>query len=239
MAQTVVSDSALRTKAARAGLRLHDGLSDRTYPGRYQRVAALLRRRQRHSDQLQRFFEQVAFSVMVGDGDAPRKNFGVLHRNDRAVWLAPMFNVVTTSHYNDERYLGGPELEDRPFALKRFAGKHPPRAYPTTEALHDFGRPVCGVCQPASVVRAIAQAMTETLAAAKGEATDWRTARATLAWIRDEFAVAAKRQDRFGPARLVRIDASCIADPALARGWGWRLGRRLVEPDPGQPLGGG
>ncbi|MBI3368801.1 MAG: tyrosine-type recombinase/integrase [Burkholderiales bacterium] len=50
----------------------------------------------------------------------------------------------------------------------------------------------------------------------EGEATDQRTVRATIAWIRDEFAAAAKREDRFGTARLVRIDATRIADPAFA-----------------------
>ena len=50
----------------------------------------------------------------------------------------------------------------------------------------------------------------------EGEATDQRTVRATIAWIRDEFAAAAKREDRFGTARLVRIDATRIADPSLA-----------------------
>ena len=49
----------------------------------------------------------------------------------------------------------------------------------------------------------------------EGEATDKRTVRATIAWIREEFVAAAKRQDRFGTARLVRIDASRIADPLL------------------------
>ena len=49
----------------------------------------------------------------------------------------------------------------------------------------------------------------------EGEATDQRTVRGTIAWIREEFAAAAKRQDRFGTARLVRIDASRIADPSL------------------------
>jgi site-specific recombinase XerD len=49
----------------------------------------------------------------------------------------------------------------------------------------------------------------------EGEATDQRTVRATIGWIRDEFAAAAKRHDRFGTARLVRIDATRIADPSL------------------------
>ena len=50
----------------------------------------------------------------------------------------------------------------------------------------------------------------------EGEVTDQRTVRATIAWIRDEFAAAAKRQDRHGTARLVHIDVSEIADPSLA-----------------------
>jgi site-specific recombinase XerD len=50
----------------------------------------------------------------------------------------------------------------------------------------------------------------------EGEGTDQRTVRNTIAWIRDEFAAAAKRHDRFGTARLVRLDATRIADPALA-----------------------
>jgi site-specific recombinase XerD len=49
----------------------------------------------------------------------------------------------------------------------------------------------------------------------EGEVSDQRTVRATIAWIRDEFAAAAKREDRFGTARLVRIDATRIADPAF------------------------
>ena len=49
----------------------------------------------------------------------------------------------------------------------------------------------------------------------EGESTDQRTVRTTVAWIREEFALAAKRQDRFGTARLLRIDATRIADPAF------------------------
>jgi site-specific recombinase XerD len=48
-----------------------------------------------------------------------------------------------------------------------------------------------------------------------GEASDQRAVRATIAWIREEFAVAAKRHDRFGTARLVRVDATRIADPSF------------------------
>jgi serine/threonine-protein kinase HipA len=156
--------------AALAGLRVRDVLSDRKYQGSYQRIAELLRQLQLHSDNLHRFFGQVAFSVMVRNGDAHLKNFGVLYRSAGDVWLAPMFDVVTTSIYTYTQYPGGPELEDRTLALKLFAGRHRTKAYPTTGELHDFGRRICGVSQPGRMLEAIAAAMHQTLAEARGDA---------------------------------------------------------------------
>lgn len=156
--------------AALAGLRVRDVLSDRKYQGSYQRVAELLRQLQLHSDNLHRFFEQVALCIMVRNGDAHLKNFGVLYRSETQAWLAPLFDVVTTSIYRYTRYHGGPELEDRTLALKLFAGKHGSKAYPTIEELHDFGRRVCGVSQPARVLERIAQAMHQTLQDARQDA---------------------------------------------------------------------
>ena len=49
----------------------------------------------------------------------------------------------------------------------------------------------------------------------EGEASDQRIVSATIAAIREEFAAAAKRHDRHGTARRLRIDAERIADPAL------------------------
>lgn len=49
----------------------------------------------------------------------------------------------------------------------------------------------------------------------EGDSGDIRLVRATIAWIREEFAAAAKRQDRFGTARLVRLDVSKIPDPGI------------------------
>jgi serine/threonine-protein kinase HipA len=155
--------------AALAGLRVRDVLSDRKYHGSYQRIAELLRQLQLHSDNLHRFFEQVAFSVMVRNGDAHLKNFGVLYRSAEDLWLAPMFDVVTTSIYKYTQYQDGPELEDRTLALKLFSGKHQTKAYPTPDELCDFGRRICGVSQPALVLQKIAQAMRDTLAIAKGD----------------------------------------------------------------------
>ena len=155
--------------AALAGLRVRDILSDRKYQGSYQRIAELLRQLQLHSDNLHRFFEQVAISIMVRNGDAHLKNFGLLYRSSEDVWLAPMFDVVTTSIYTYTQYAGGPELEDRTLALKLFAGKHHTKAYPTKEELEDFGRRVCGVSQPIHTLERIAQAMHNTMEKAKGD----------------------------------------------------------------------
>jgi serine/threonine-protein kinase HipA len=155
--------------AALAGLRVRDILSDRKYQGSYQRIAELLRQLQLPNANLHRFFEQVAFSIMVRNGDAHLKNFGLLYRSPEQVWLAPMFDVVTTSIYTYTRYAGGPELEDRTLALKLFAGKHHTKAYPTKEELEKFGQRVCGVTQPARTLERIAQAMHSTMDKAKGD----------------------------------------------------------------------
>lgn len=155
--------------AALAGLRVRDVLSDRKYQGSYQRVAELLRQLQLPARELHRFFEQVALSVMVRNGDAHLKNFGLLYRSAQDIWLAPLFDVVTTAIYTYTQYPGGPELADRTLALRLLAGKHHSKAYPTREELIDFGRRICGVSQPARTLQAIAQAMRETLDEARGD----------------------------------------------------------------------
>lgn len=50
----------------------------------------------------------------------------------------------------------------------------------------------------------------------EGDVTDERSVRSTIAWIRDEFGAAAKREARPGTARLVQLDAAHIADPSTA-----------------------
>jgi serine/threonine-protein kinase HipA len=156
--------------AALAGLRVRDVLSDRKYQGSYQRVAELLKQLQLPRENLHRFFEQVAFTVMVRNGDGHLKNFGVLYRSAEDIRLAPMFDVVTTAIYRYTRYAGGPELEDRTLALKLFAGRHQTRAYPSTDELLHFGRRVCEVSDPAAVLQRIAQAMDQVLKQARQDA---------------------------------------------------------------------
>ena len=106
---------------------------------------------------------------MVRNGDAYLKNFGQIYRSTEQVWLAPMFDVVSTSIFTYTQYSGCPELEVRTLALKLFAGKLHSKAYPTTAELEDFGRHVCGVSQPARTSERIAQAMHRTLKKTKSD----------------------------------------------------------------------
>jgi site-specific recombinase XerD len=60
------------------------------------------------------------------------------------------------------------------------------------------------------------QASWERYLGAEGEGSDARTVRATIAWLRDEFAAAARREAHPGAARLVRLDTSRLFElPAL------------------------
>jgi serine/threonine-protein kinase HipA len=149
--------------AALMGQRVRDTLSDRKYHGSYERIAQALKLINLPAPELARFFEQVAFMVMVRNGDGHLKNFGVLYTTENDVRLAPMFDVVTTAIYTYQRYEGGPDLEDQTMALKLFARPKSTRTYPLPDELLDFGRRVCGVADPARVIERIAQAMMQTL----------------------------------------------------------------------------
>ena len=105
-------------------------LSDRKYQSRHARIADVLKLLRLPAENLARFFEQVAFTVMVRHGDGHLKNYGVLYSNETDIRLAPMFDVVTTAIY---RYGGGPELEDRTMALKLFSGRHQGKDFPSVD----------------------------------------------------------------------------------------------------------
>ena len=149
------------------GLRVRDTLSDRKYHGSYERIAEALRMLRLPEEDLHRFFEQVAFTVMASNGDGHLKNYGVLYTSANDLRLAPMFDVVTTSIYRYTRLQGGEDLEDRTMALKLFAGKGQTRTYPTTAELTRFGREICRVHDPKDVLCRIADAMADTLGGAQ------------------------------------------------------------------------
>ena len=157
--------------ASLMGLHVRDTLSERKYHGSYQKVAELLGMVTQTRQDLHRFFEQLAFSAMVGNGDAHLKNFGVLyHGVADDVHLSPLFDVVTTRIYRYQRSPGGPELEDHTMALRLFSGaSQRSRVYPLPDDLLRFGRSVCLVRKPEEVLTRIAQGMADTLQDARSD----------------------------------------------------------------------
>lgn len=108
---------------------------------------------------LSRLFESVALSIMVRNGDAHLKNFGVLYDHPHAMQpprLAPVYDIVTTTAYSYADTRTGSELTDRTLALKLAKSK----SYPSREELMDFGRVSCNVNRPVEVIERIAEGMT-------------------------------------------------------------------------------
>ncbi len=171
--------------ASLMGLCVRDTLSDRKYQGSYEAIADALKMIGLPARDLSRFFEQVALSVMVRNGDGHLKNFGVLYRSAREVRLAPLYDVVTTAIYRYTRYAGGPELEDRTLALRLFRNSHS-KAYPLPDELLRFGRVVCGAEHAGATVQRIAEAMSEVLEQAR---KDERIPRQTLEEMRGVWEI--------------------------------------------------
>ena len=76
----------------------------------------------------------------------------------------------STKIYRYARLQGGVDQEDQTLALKLFAGKGQTRTYPTTAELLRFGRDVCRVAAPLTVLVRIADAMSDTMAQARQDA---------------------------------------------------------------------
>jgi serine/threonine-protein kinase HipA len=98
-----------------------------------------------------KFFSYLAASVLLENGDAHLKNFGLIYEHPRAdkPKIAPLYDVTTTSIYS----VAG--SKDLTMALKLDGD----RRYPSYDALIRFGREKCGVARPAEVIDSIAQSM--------------------------------------------------------------------------------
>jgi serine/threonine-protein kinase HipA len=167
--------------AAVMQLRVRDRLSSRKYIGSYEDVAAALQLVCTDpSAALRQFFSYLVLSVLLRNGDAHLKNFGVLYDETTpqsatpTIWLSPLYDQVTTTIYTYERP-GGVESVDRTMALKlrrgqRSGDKSPARSYPTRKELTQFGRDVCGVHHPATVIEQISDGMSQALQLASGQA---------------------------------------------------------------------
>lgn len=149
--------------AALMDLRVGGALSDRKYRGSYEAVTRLLTLFcSNPQGSLAGFFDQLSLSVLLRNGDAHLKNFGVLY-DEQTRWLAPLFDVVTTTIYSYER--GGVRVTDRTMALKLTAQGE--RRYPLKGELLSFGQTHCHVADPAPRVEALRAAMHDSLKAAR------------------------------------------------------------------------
>lgn len=135
------------------------------YSQSYETLAAVINEVCRHGDplrELERFFSSVCLSVMVRNGDAHLKNFGVTYSHPEAretVQLAPVFDVTTTTVYENYNPKSGRSLVDRTLAIKMNKVK----TYPDRQQLIEFGRKHCAVEKPALIIERVAEAMSQAL----------------------------------------------------------------------------
>lgn len=144
------------------------------YSQSYETLAAVIAQVCRHANplrELERFFSSVCLSVMVRNGDAHLKNFGVIYTHPGAretVQLAPVFDVTTTTVYENYNPKSGRSLVDRTLAIKMNKVK----TYPDRQQLIEFGRQHCAVDKPSLIIERIAEAMTEALVVNQGRVED-------------------------------------------------------------------
>jgi serine/threonine-protein kinase HipA len=143
---------------------------------------------------LEAFFASLALSMLVRNGDAHLKNFGLLYRDPSAgeARLAPVFDVVTTTIYPYYNQRTDTERVDRTTALKLFSGAKA-RHYPSREDLIRFGRTICLVSRPEDIIERIATAMTETLEVNASSLTGEYGRRLVAEWEGGRLALASRR----------------------------------------------
>ncbi|MEJ7745193.1 MAG: type II toxin-antitoxin system HipA family toxin [Luteimonas sp.] len=165
----------------------------------------------RAADNLHAFFASVALSVMVRNGDAHLKNFGMLYRDPGAgeARLAPIYDVVTTTIYPYYNQRTGQERVDRTMALKLFSGAKT-RHYPTRDELLRFGKAICLVSRPDEVLDRIATALSETLAAHSDRLEGAYGPQLRAEWQFAQQSLAAARGHRVAekPNRAIQVDAT-------------------------------
>lgn len=115
--------------------------------------------------QLIDFYGYLCLCVMVRNGDAHLKNFGVLYEHPGQAGgrrISPIYDVTTTSIYPHYSSKFMREVFDDSMALRlRDGDKH--RSYPTRDELIRFGREVIMLKNPELVIDRIADAMRQAL----------------------------------------------------------------------------
>ncbi len=187
--------------------KVRDAQGNYKYQGSYEAVARVIKAFSGSAvlANLEAFFASIALSMMVRNGDAHLKNFGLLYRHPAAgeARLAPVFDVVTTTIYPYYNQRAGAELVDRTTALKIFSGAKT-RHYPSREDLLRFGRAVCLVSHPEEIIDRIATAMTETLGEHASRLTGEYGNRLAIEWNEGCLSLASRRLHAVQPGEKSR-----------------------------------
>ncbi len=146
--------------------RSYDPHGNYKYRGAYEDIAKAIKVFCREGESLasgQRFFEYLALSVLVRNGDAHLKNFSLIYDTPvgESPRLSPVYDVVTTTVYDYVSHSTGAIKTDRTMALSFAKSK----MFPTREQMLQFGTQMCAVRDPARVIERISDAMTEALSA--------------------------------------------------------------------------
>ena len=131
---------------------LQGKVNERKYEGSYENIALAIRQNATPSwvqQSLNEFFESLVLSMVVKNGDAHLKNFGLMYTHPESddCRLSPIYDVVCTTAYL---------TKDLPaLSLAR------QKAWPSRDILVRFGRDHCRVNDPEVVIDRIANAATE------------------------------------------------------------------------------
>jgi serine/threonine-protein kinase HipA len=126
--------------------------NDEKYEGSYEMVAKAVgafTSEAHRSESLERLFSAIALSVLLRNGDAHLKNFGLLYTDPsrKDVRLSPLYDIVSTTVY----------LPRDTLALKLGGSK----AWPTSRELIEFGKSHCRVDHPEEIIERIVTAAME------------------------------------------------------------------------------
>ena len=126
--------------------------SEQKYTGSYEMGARIVSLYTQDQSEVERYFRYVAFSCLVGNGDAHLKNFALLYTADQptpTLKLSPMYDVVNTTCY---------PTHDKELALKL----NKSHTFPDHDGLLRFGRDL-KVIKPAVILEEIADTIADHL----------------------------------------------------------------------------
>ena len=136
--------------------------SEEKYQGSYESVAKVidLYCGKNAPESKAKFFEYVALSALLRNGDAHLKNFSLIYDTPGGdVKLSPLYDVVTTAIYEIEDPQTGATKVDNTMALKMFKKK----GFPSELALTKFGKSICMVENPEQIIEKIQEMKIEVM----------------------------------------------------------------------------